>query len=514
MPMRPPEPEPISSRSSVLAGATAGLRRLWQRWQSAPVGLRSHIVALVVVAVAFFAVSDIMRNNLSRWSVVQRPSWVGQWPGKNVDPTKPVCDLDTRLIHDGLLRAPHFQDTLRWWTGTWAGQIPFYRPLTSWLFWGEWKAFGDFETRWHCIANVMHLAAVYQFALLACALFRYFRLPRPWLAGILTGLAFVQGLYALPEQNGIVVETFGLWKNQPDSLGLALFCWSLRLYLRRIEGEEDSALETENRTSPPTRRRLAAFAPLGVYLLVCATKEAGIFLPLLLPLLESRFLRAGGPGRLRAIRRLAPMLIALPLFFLFRAGCLHDAVGFRYGSDHAWAWLLASNLAGRLSQIVVEGQWLPLVMSMALLAALARLDYGRRRIPPFSRRQNLVTFGIGTTVTMSLALLSVSTEDTGIVRLAALLLLLLIPTVMVSIVGATLFVLAAGLLGRERPALAAFAYLWALLATGLTLFSPTMLHRFYLVNAGFALLMGGGWGLFLERCRELKRPGSVTPANP
>src|SRR4051794_28703835 len=40
-------------------------------------------------------------------------------------------DLDTTLIHGGYLRALHFPETLRWWTGPWIGQVPFYRPLTS-----------------------------------------------------------------------------------------------------------------------------------------------------------------------------------------------------------------------------------------------------------------------------------------------------------------------------------------------------------------------------------------------
>ena len=37
-------------------------------------------------------------------------------------------DLDTAYIHAGLVAAPRFADTLRWWTGPWVmGQgVPFY----------------------------------------------------------------------------------------------------------------------------------------------------------------------------------------------------------------------------------------------------------------------------------------------------------------------------------------------------------------------------------------------------
>jgi hypothetical protein len=38
--------------------------------------------------------------------------------------------------------------------------------------------------------------------------------------------------------------------------------------------------------------------------------------------------------------------------------------------------------------------------------------------------------------------------------------------------------------------------LWALLALAPTLFSPSVLHRYYLVNAGYALLIGSGAALW------------------
>jgi len=41
-------------------------------------------------------------------------------------------------------------------------------------------------------------------------------------------------------------------------------------------------------------------------------------------------------------------------------------------------------------------------------------------------------------------------------------------------------------------------YLWALLALGLTLFSPSVLHRYYIVNASFALILGAGLTFLLQ----------------
>lgn len=53
----------------------------------------------------------------------------------------PVVDLrgniDWGHLNSGLDRIHSFRDTARWWTGTWCGEVPFWRPLTSYVFWGE-----------------------------------------------------------------------------------------------------------------------------------------------------------------------------------------------------------------------------------------------------------------------------------------------------------------------------------------------------------------------------------------
>lgn len=51
----------------------------------------------------------------------------------------PVADLrgnvDWGYLNRGLDRVHSFRDTARWWTGTWCGEVPFWRPLTSYVFW-------------------------------------------------------------------------------------------------------------------------------------------------------------------------------------------------------------------------------------------------------------------------------------------------------------------------------------------------------------------------------------------
>ena len=46
-------------------------------------------------------------------------------------------DIDWRYLNKGLDRIHSFRDTERWWTGAWCGEVPFWRPLTSYVLWTE-----------------------------------------------------------------------------------------------------------------------------------------------------------------------------------------------------------------------------------------------------------------------------------------------------------------------------------------------------------------------------------------
>jgi len=47
-----------------------------------------------------------------------------------------VYDVDWAYLNRGLNQVHSFADTARWWTGAWCGVVPFWRPLTSYVFWG------------------------------------------------------------------------------------------------------------------------------------------------------------------------------------------------------------------------------------------------------------------------------------------------------------------------------------------------------------------------------------------
>ena len=357
------------------------------------------------------------------------------------------------------------------------------------LFWAQWKMYGSREAPWHLWAIGFHLAAVALFALLALTLYRRFAVPIPELGMALCGVIFVLGLYLLPAQQGINAEVYSVWKNQPDSLCLSFFCLSLWAYLQ--QGERPSV------------------APTIWYVLACLTKEAGVFLPLLLPILEFSALREGGKARRAAVRRMLPSLIALPFFLLWRTFCLHTAIGFQYGSNGSWGFRLLANALGPLSEAFALGAIYPLALTIALFGIGGVLALYRRSIiaAPLQRRAILALIPL---VFLAVATIAAWIDHLGFDPAIGVSLLLrpeYLP------VGGAIALYAFALLTAVRrfPNLTAFALAWAWLALALTLFSPSVLHRYYFVHAGQALLLGAGLSFLLPATRLLQTGSGGEP---
>jgi len=77
-------------------------------------------------------------------------------------PTRDLSkDIDWSYLNRGLDQIHGFRDTGRWWTGTWCGVVPFWRPLTSYVFWVErllWPK--EFLLPRQIILVVLHLVFV------------------------------------------------------------------------------------------------------------------------------------------------------------------------------------------------------------------------------------------------------------------------------------------------------------------------------------------------------------------
>ena len=221
-------------------------------------------------------------------------------------------DCDMVVIKQGLDKAPRPADTLSWWTGTWVGQVPFWRPLTSYLFWAQWKLFGWYnQDAWQLVQVISHV--------LACAaafVFMEALTGKPAM-GVLASALFNVGLrpyWFLQLTECPAVWAMGEWKDSPDQwvagcvLLAALFAWRGRLWHALVA---------------------AAFAAMF--------KETGfIAFPLLMGLYWVRWRRL--PREFAAVIALAAVMAAIKL----------QAVGIGYvlGSNHALAYRLWRFAAG------------------------------------------------------------------------------------------------------------------------------------------------------------------------
>lgn len=393
----------------------------------------------------------------------QRPSWEGK-------------DLDTGLIHDGLLQAPHFVDTLQWWVGRWAGEVPFYRPLTSYVFWIEWKLFGDHEWWYGVPTFAAHVFATVLAAALAYRLAERWRVAWPALAAVGTAAIFT-GLtrdYRLFVVENIITH----WKNQPDSLA-ACFCFLAVLAYLRAQ----------------SRDRTCAGATIGYYLAACCFKEVAVPLPVVCAVLEVAELRAGGWRR--PVARAGLLAGSGLLFLAFRSWAI-EGVGYTYGSNTRWLDRTLLELLGPVSVAVPGGFWVgPVVGVYACLVAL--LWWRARSLWSTKRRGGI------TSAALALLLLAAGAAAAGILfeRLddpknwqapswdlqcaRALLMPLENLLYLPSALGVIYMVVAAAVLWRRSRMALWFAPVWTLAFLAPLTMSPGPIHRYYLPQFGYAL---------------------------
>lgn len=400
------------------------------------------------------------------------PMWQARYGGP---PSWQTTDIDTGLIHDGLVQAPHFVDTLQWWVGRWVGEVPFYRPLTSYVFWIEWKLFGDQEW-WYAIPTFgAHVLATLLAAALAYRLAERWRVAWPALVAVSMAAIFT-GITRDYRMN-VVAMVAGQWKNQPDSLA-ASFCFlSLLAYLR---GQD--------------RGRAWPGAATAYYLAACCFKEIAVPLPLVCAALELAGPREGGWRR--SLTRAGLVAVSGACFLAVRQWAI-EGTGYTYGSNTRWFDRTLLELLGPLSSAIPGGLWLGCVAGF-YACALGVLWWRAR--PWWTARKwggtmaaisTLLLFTAGASV---LAIFFERPESAEYwrnsswgVQFAQSLLIYQNPTHSSSVSGVIYMVAAAwALWKRSRPALW-IAPLWTLAFLAPLMMSPGPSHRYYLPQFGYAL---------------------------
>lgn len=441
------------------------LGRLLRAWAASP---RCAVVGGVLVGLISLA-----------WFV---PVWLGQ---RNDPPSWTLGELDTTAIHQGILEAPRLVDTLRWWTGPWVWGIPFYRPLTSMLFWGEYQLFGEREWLFALPTMAAYLLSCALFALLTHRLAQRSGLLWPALVALLAAAGFA-GLFA-GYRASITALIYQYWKNQPDTMAATCLFAALLSYL----GSKD-------RARPPVGATLW-------YLAACGFKEMAVPLPLLALFLEPGLRKK--EERAAAIRRLLWLFAAAALFLLVRHAAI-GGLGYTYGRNQMWAFRTVQELVGPFLH-TLTGNW--------EYNALGVLAFGwmvaRGSAQGAGARSFRIIAGIvaalavaGTAVAIGLrdpagadSPLDPTVAATGLTHLAH-------PNVLLANGASLLFLLAWRQLWRVCRTGFWFCAAWVTVFLLPLVFSPGAIHRYFIPQAGYwlayALAAGTVWSQWAGRHAE------------
>ncbi|MGE4406385.1 hypothetical protein [Pseudomonas sp.] len=240
-------------------------------------------------------------------------------------------DCDRVLIYQGLREAPRFRDTFKWWTGTWVGNVPFWRPLTSLLFWAEWRAFGwGNQDAWMLVLGLSHV--------LACA--ALFLFAEALVGSPAVGL-FAVGLFSLPglpsplgalwQPRAAFVLTS--WKNFPDSLLSLVALLALSAALKGM----------------------AAHASILAVAGACLKETGFLVVPAVIAL------GAHGDRRMTRLVRWVPLVAITTLLALLKLETV--GAGFILGTNRQLGWRALINLCGRPVAVLLSPD-----AAMAILA--------------------------------------------------------------------------------------------------------------------------------------------------
>lgn len=268
--------------------------------------LQSTALARLAPARAAATVCVFTTVLLTAWDVVRTTSSLDAQSAFQQD-----CDL--ALIKDGASRVVTWRDTWRWWHGPWIGQVPFWRPLTSYMFWLQIRCFGTDSFHGYAAVSallvLLSAGVIYDFARQLTGSWKAALLAVYWYAGYRPGR--IGSIFPSARGPAVVVATY--WKDQPDIVVVICLLVSLTMAMRR---------------------RL--WASLAFVSLAVCFKESGWLGFVLVPLL---MVCVSG---VRWLRGLSPELIATSAFVIGALLALRylsgpDVFGgFRMGTNRWW----------------------------------------------------------------------------------------------------------------------------------------------------------------------------------
>lgn len=167
-----------------------------------------------------------------------------------------------------------WRDALGWWSGPWIERtMPYYRPLTSFLFWAEYHLWGrDFQK--YCLVSwLAHAVNSALLFLLALSLFRVRRAPVAVGAAVLV-------VFLFNTRRNLYLPVAG-WTPHPIAWGEMPY-WAAQTDIFSLLFSLLSLLVLDRYALEPTRRRLAG--AVALYLVALLFKEMALATALLAPL--------------------------------------------------------------------------------------------------------------------------------------------------------------------------------------------------------------------------------------
>jgi hypothetical protein len=384
---------------------------------------------------------------------------------------------DTQYLRDAVAAHPHFRDTLQWWYSPWYHDVPYFRPLSMLLFWGEQKLFGNEGVLWfegiHWFWHGLFLVVLWGFLAQIAGRGRAALAVGIFAAGFNEWLQWPSGM-----------DAFNCWKDSVDVWAasfMVLCAWAYLRYLRSGNVRWWAAM-------------------LAAWILNLSIKEAGYITPFVLALV------LWYEGKIRSHwKSLLPIFMLAPCAWLYRSWAL-GGYGNKTGTGDAWLTRFALDGLG-LPARIISGDWIslaPLALGIGVAYGLWRREkrLGKAWLPP--------VLGLGAAViflVMASGCTHIPLGDT----LARFVIVDPWRDVPLCAALAGLWLL----FFRERQRPQVFGLLWVWINfSPLIIQPPTSPHVYYPIAPGWSLLLACAVWRVVEKVLRLEKPASPAISRP
>lgn len=290
--------------------------------------LKLLLVGLVIVALCLISAQSSYNSYISL-------------PDHSLYSSHPV---ETPRIATELAKIETIGDTLKWWTGSWAmgPEYPYYRPLTSLMWWLEYKAFGANGLAGFLIIHVLlHIAFVLTLWRFLAELFNE-RIAAITACIFASNLAWTLFYLAVPQ------DSMSSWIDDPEmtcSMSIVMALWCYLRYLRRNDSKW-------------------LFFSLALYFVAILWKESAYVVPFFATLLLWH------EKQLKRWHSALPFAAITVLAFAYRTWAL-QGMGFQFGTNGSWWQRAAAELlGGGTVATLIYGDTLPLLLMLWCASAV------------------------------------------------------------------------------------------------------------------------------------------------